>query len=288
VSSVVMIAIQLRPRHGRAVVGAAVAAALVVAAAFVVRAWPAPRPLIMTIEAERPTYVPLSGYQWRDRGDEQCLAFLAEWVEHPGWTLRLDRGVSGCTGEYRRDGVSIDGAGRVSWIDEDGRARATVLPEREFAELLAAAHDSCVEPVGEDRVVADAMVSAWIDVSWAGGEDGDLRLHASPAFARLDAVIERVGEDYRDHRLAARGRFNVETTLAADAWPLVHARPLRISLDDEGQVSVRSGGRRVRLTLEPADLVAALDWIELDGADGFKMPRSLYSRLCGAVRDAGW
>lgn len=280
---------------GRPLSAAAVAVISAVAVAGALDAWPASAPPTVTVELGAggtgtsepglvglaPRLVPLSGTEWRDRGDARCLAFLSSWVEHPGWTLRLERGYSTCTGDTVIDGLSIDGAGRVSWLDGEGRARATVLPEREWAELVAAAEDDCLQARvdGEGRPAPD-----WVAVSWTGARPPDLRVRNSPAFDRLDRVLERVADHYHEQRLIARGRYALSTTLRGDDAILLGGRPLQLTVHDDGRLVIRRAGHLRVVRLERDLQVAALDWFERDRADVWQMPRALMSAIVSAQR----
>lgn len=258
---------------------ATVAGLAAVAVTGALDAWPAPRPPTVRVE-EPPALVPLSGTEWRERGDRRCLAFLSSWVEHPGWTLRLDRGYTTCTGDTVIDGLTIDGAGRVAWLDGDGRPRQTVLPEREWGEFLAAVGDDCLPPVsdGEGRATPD-----WVAVSWTGARPPDLRVRNSPAFERLDRVLARVAASYQDQRLAARGRFALTTVIRADDAVLLGGRALQLTLHDDGRLLVRRAGQPHVVRLDRDLEVAALDWLERDGADPWRLPRRLAHEIDRAL-----
>lgn len=280
-----MIAISYRPPLGRALVAAVMATAIAAGVAIAV----GPRahgPVTVTIEtAPAPTsYLPLSGSAWRDRDEATCLAFLAEWARHPGWTLGLRRGDSTCVGDVAGDSLVIAGDGTATWRDERGHGGAVALPERELAELLAAAGDACVRPVDDDDD-AERYTSGWIDVSWTGAGSADIRVHGSAALDRLRSVLDRVGASYGDHRLAARGRFVVEAVMPAGAGPVYIPRDVRLTADDTGRVVARVRGRRpIVVTLTPAELVATLDWIERAGASPFEVPMAV-GNVLGRVRD---
>ncbi len=277
-----MIATQVRPRWSRALVMAARAASLALALGVLVEAWPAPVPLRAPIAVEPPevtTYLPFRGYGWRDLGEERCLAFLTEWAQRPGWTLRLEHGTTGCLGDYIVAGLAVTPDGRAAWIDEGGRERSTVLREREFAELLAAALDSCSPAPSDDDGREGRMASHLLRVSWTGRTTPDLRLWEGPVVDRLAAVIERVGDGYRDARLRDRGPFSIGTRVQAESSPWFWPRSVALTIDDTGQLVVRSGSRRGRSALDHAELVSALDWIELDGAELLRMPHWLTVRV---------
>ncbi len=278
-----MIAISIRPPLGRALIAAVMATASAAGAAIAVGPR-AHRPVTVTIEpATVPTYLPLSGSGWRDRGQAACLAFLAEWARHPGWTLGLRRGDSTCVGDSAGDSLVIAGDGTATWRDDRGHGGAVALPEPELTELLAAAGDACVRPVVDDA--AGPLDSGWIDVAWTGAGATDIRVRGSAARDRLRSVLDRVGASYRDHRLAERGRFVVEAVVPAGAGLIYIPRDVRLTVDDTGRVVARVRGRRaIAVRFDPAELVAILDWIERADARPYEAPMAVMHVL-GALRE---
>ncbi len=284
-----MIAVKVRPSSSRALVLAASVALLAAAIGLTVEAWPAPVPLRVAVtvepleQAELTTYVPFRGGGWQDRGEDRCLAFLSEWAERPGWTLRLDHTLDHGPEDFFVEGVTLTPDGRATWITQHGfgrrgRTHAVMLHERDLAELMEAADDSCVPEPPQD----DTMPS--VHVAWLGQDWPDLRISRSPGFVRLFQWVEQVGDRYRASRLHRRGPFSITTRVASSASPWYPRRAVALTIDDAGQLLVRSGQRRGRSVLDRASLVAALDWIELDEAAPASMPRPLRTKVSSILR----
>lgn len=260
-----MIAIEASSRRPLLWIGGAALVVTAVAALGPRREAPTPR----VVEAP-PELVPLSGDAWRDLGEARCLAFLASWLERPGWTLRLRRGTAGCTADVVHDGLAIDAAGRASWIDGRGRERSIVLPERALAELVAAAAESCDRP----PEAPFGYTSHWLDVSWSGRGAPDVHVGESPALDRLYRLLDDVEAEYRARRLASRRTTELRAVIPAGAAPMYHPRALLLTVTGE-RVAIRDRRRLVQVRLDEPTALAAVDWIELDGGAPALLPWEL-------------
>lgn len=269
-------------------------------AAALRRAWPAPEPLV--VAEERPRYLQVHGYLFRGEGmeedDPNCLAFLDEWMAHPGWTLTLTRAVSADVSVDFDDAVVLDSEGHGALLDPAGHRRPVLISQVHLDAIRAAARASCVyrrerwsdgSGVPSIGVIWGGFAPSprWLGSSWDFAPF-DVRVGDADAQARLTAVVASIASDYAYRRLADRGAFRLAATLPAGTRGLRQQGAVRVTVDDEGRLEVRTDGwlRGVRELRDPVELAAMLDWIETDGAVPAQLPGhvrwNVYDVLFGA------
>ena len=89
----------------------------------------------------------MRGYLLRREGldahDPACLAFLDEWMAHPGWRLTLTRAVVADVPVEVDDAVVLDSEGHGWLIDVAGHRRPMLISQVNVDAIRAVARDSC-------------------------------------------------------------------------------------------------------------------------------------------------
>jgi len=212
-----------------------------------------------------------------------CLAVLEDYLRRPGWQLTLASGVSGCMGDDSRATLTLDASGDASWTGGGLPARPLHLTPVQIAQLHEAAALSCERPAADEG----GFASWYVDVHWGSAEAPARRVRESPAQAQLDAFIADAVTQYQYRRLAERADFHA--TVKLEPYQVMGvSRPMTISFDGRGTLTVRVGRRSVTAEdLDIATRVNAIDWIEMGGPTVLPIPYSLRMALDRATYDAG-
>jgi hypothetical protein len=251
---------------------------------YVVHVWPAPEPFIvphddvpvpaLLVMNGRPDAVGPEGHQ--------CLALLDEWVRHPNWEVTIRRGVTGCTGEWVQATLTVDASGDAVLLGDNLPPRPLHLTPPELQRLHTAAFLSC-----DPDPAPSSYASDWIDLQW-GGDASEMgrRVSPSPVYHQLAGFLDDAVAAYSARRLAERRDFGATVVVPADVASVRLRKAVSVTVTGAGEVDVYAGRRRITTTgrLDASDLVAAIDWIELDNADPMHIPDGL-ARLLADLAD---
>ncbi|HUQ03906.1 MAG TPA: hypothetical protein VM261_15520 [Kofleriaceae bacterium] len=266
----------------------ATAGALAGGVGYVVHVWPAPEPFVVPRDRHPVALVPMTtdaAYLTGTGGT--CLSLLDDYLRRPNWTLTLEAGTSGCTGDSTRDTITLDADGDASWSGGGLLPRPLHLTPTQIAALHAAAALSCERPASEDG--SYGYSSSFVVVHWGGRDAPERRVGESPAQAALDAFIDDAVMHYRDRRLAERASFRATFDVAPYQVMGVD-RPMKVTIDGRGKLTIRVARRTITAEdLDLATLVDAIDWVEQGGprSDAMLMPFELRMALDRATYMAG-
>jgi hypothetical protein len=250
---------------------------------YLVAIWPAPEPFVVPHDRDPVAVIPMTAVDGIDDSDH-CMALLEDWVRRPHWVVTLDVGVSGCTGDYIHDSLTVDSAGDAAWSRYGLPSVPLHLTPPEIAELHAAAPASCRRP--DDVPVG--LSSSFVDVHWGGAEAPARRVRESDARDLLSVFVSNAIQRYRYRRIAERADYRATFVVERYTVPGVD-RPMTITFDGRGALTIRLRGRTIKAeTLDIESRVDAIDWIEADGpATYVRMPPGLLVAVDRATFDAG-
>jgi hypothetical protein len=253
---------------------------------YLAHVWPAPEPFVVPRDRNPVALVPMTtdaAYVTGTGG--ACLSLLEDYLRRPNWTLTISTGTSGCTGDYRRDTITLDADGDATWSRGGLLPQPMHLTPKQIGALHAAAMVSC------DRIPAPDLSpgysSSYVDVHWGGGDAPERRVRESPAQAVLEEFVDDAVTHYFQRRLAERVSFRSAFKVPAYTVPGIH-RPIEAALDGRGKLLVHIAGRTITAEqLEIDALVDGIDWIEHNDADAYSMPSGLRVAIDRATYDAG-
>jgi hypothetical protein len=183
---------------------------------------------------------------------QTCLPFLAPYLEHPSWQLRITHGYGSCFGDQPVGSFTFDSTGAVTWSKPGWPVRHLALSEAQLALVRRLDQLSCVElqPDGSEP----GFLSIGLDLGKHQSYGGAYVPPASVLGRAVTALLRDLEAQYRQPRREALS--SIDLRLATTEPGAIYR--VRIA---GGRITVQHG-RKV-LVDEPVDADEVMDLVDM-------------------------